>query len=74
MEFFLCTVRFCSTATGISLIAVIVILTVAFALSSLPSFTLNEKLSLVAEFDVLMYVTWSPSKLAVPLIGVSIIE
>ena len=57
MEFFLCTVRFCAIATGISLIGVIVILTVAFALSSLPSFTLNEKLSLVAEFEVLMYVT-----------------
>ena len=43
-----------SVATGLSLTAVILIVTVAASLSSKPSLTLKVKLSPVAVFDVLV--------------------
>ena len=47
----------CGVATGTSLTAAIARLTVAASESTVPSLTLNVKLSSVAESDVLVYVT-----------------
>ena len=47
----------CAIATGTSLTAVIARLTVAASESTVPSLTLNVKLSLVAISDVLTYTT-----------------
>ena len=44
----------CAVAVGASLTAVMLIVTVAASLSTVPSLTLNVKLSPVAVFDVLV--------------------
>ena len=48
---------------------VVFIVTVAASLSTVPSLTLNVKLSLVSVSEVAVYVTTLPSNSVVPFVG-----